>query len=136
MDLQNIPVFAALIRRLDWLSERQRVIASNIANVDTPGYRPRDLPPPDFRSLLGASRAGLPMAATHANHLARAVAPGATPGSAAEPRGDDVSPAGNAVVIEQQMMKVAETQVEHQTVANLYRKHIGMLKLALGRPQS
>jgi flagellar basal-body rod protein FlgB len=137
MDLNKLPVLAALMRRLDWLGERQRVLANNIANVDTPGFRPRDLAQPDFRALLAGSRDGMAMAATSAAHLGRAksAAANAKPASAASREVDDVSPVGNGVVIEQQMMKVAETQVEHQTVANLYRKHVGLLKLALGRPQ-
>jgi flagellar basal-body rod protein FlgB len=51
-------------------SERQRVIASNIANADTPGYQARDM---DFSAALreatgGASPAGA-MAATQAGHI-------------------------------------------------------------------
>ena len=51
------------------------------------------------------------------------------------PEGDayEVSPSGNAVVIEQQMMKVAETATQHELALQLYAKHVGMLRLALGR---
>jgi flagellar basal-body rod protein FlgB len=135
MDLNKLPVLAALMRRLDWLGERQRMLANNIANVDTPGFRPQDLAPPDFRTLLAGSQGGLRVAATNAKHLSATASHKANE-RATERRGDDVSPVGNAVTIEQQLMKVAETQAEHQTVANLYRKHVGFLKMAIGRPNS
>ena len=38
MDLGDIPLFAMLKSRLGYLSDRQRVIAENVANADTPGY--------------------------------------------------------------------------------------------------
>ena len=37
-----------LRRRMQWHQERQRLLAENVANADTPNYRVRDLVPPDF----------------------------------------------------------------------------------------
>jgi len=45
----------------------------------------------------------------------------------------EVAPDGNSVVIEEQMVKVAETQMDYQLVTNLYRKHVDMIKTAIGR---
>src|SRR5207253_2510770 len=45
MDLSQIPLFAMLRGRLGYLSERQQVIATNVANADTPGFLPKDLKP-------------------------------------------------------------------------------------------
>jgi flagellar basal-body rod protein FlgB len=62
-------------------AERQRVIASNIANADTPGYQARDM---DFASALKAATGQLPagqMATTKAGHMA--LPGGATPQQAA-----------------------------------------------------
>jgi flagellar basal-body rod protein FlgB len=51
-------------------SERQRLIASNIANADTPGYIARDM---DFAKTLKAATGALPAAGalttSHAGHL-------------------------------------------------------------------
>ena len=40
---------------------------------------------------------------------------------------------GNSVVLEEEMLKIADTQMDHNMTANLYRKQIGMIKTALGR---
>jgi flagellar basal-body rod protein FlgB len=42
-------------------------------------------------------------------------------------------PTGNKVSLEEQMTKMADTGMEFQTITNLYRKHIAMMKMALGR---
>lgn len=133
MDFSNLGLFKLITRRIDWLSQRQEVLAGNIANADTPGYRPLDLNP--FSDHL--SRAGGPsrgMVTTHAGHLrpdtAHAVQDSGTD------RIDDVyeaSPTGNEVVLEQQLIRVAETAMQHQLALNLYRKHAGMIRAALGR---
>lgn len=132
MDFQKIPLLSALVKRMDWLGERQRVLAENVANADTPGFQPRDLKPLSFRDLLGKAEGRMRMASTAPQHLS------AAPGTAAPERKVDrgayeTAPAGNAVVLEQQLMRVAETQLQHATMTNLYRKHVGMLKTALGR---
>ena len=45
MDLNKIPVMDAIVKKMNWLNRRQRVIAENVANADTPGYLARDLKP-------------------------------------------------------------------------------------------
>ena len=56
MDLSQIPLFAALSKRMSWLADRQAVLAQNVANADTPGYAARDLREPDFRKYLTQTR--------------------------------------------------------------------------------
>jgi flagellar basal-body rod protein FlgB len=59
-------------------ARRSEVLASNLANADTPNYKARDV---DFRSVLAASNtstgASLPLAATHGAHLRAGAADGA-----------------------------------------------------------
>ena len=59
-------------------SERQRLIASNIANADTPGYIARDM---DFAKTLKAATGSLPaagaLATSHTGHLGTGGAAGA-----------------------------------------------------------
>jgi flagellar basal-body rod protein FlgB len=135
MDLNKVPLMSEMMRRLNWLQQRQEVLAQNIANADTPGYKARDLKPqaPDsFKSILQAQQGGTTLAVTHPSHVQSARAQGrmATQVSKDE---YEISPNGNAVGLEQQMMKISETQMEHQTITGLYRKQLGMLKMALGR---
>jgi flagellar basal-body rod protein FlgB len=128
---QNLNVFAAITRRLDWLSQRQRVLAQNIANADTPNYLPHDLKEGPFSKLLARRLKPAVPVTTHPNHIE---ALRARRGAREKEVKDtyESAPAGNAVVLEEQMVKVAENQMSYQTMTNLYRKHLQMLRTALG----
>ena len=67
MDLNKIPLFASITRRMDWLNQRQGVLAQNIANADTPNYTAQDLKPLGFRDFLDGGR--VQMAATDIKHI-------------------------------------------------------------------
>ena len=133
MDFSNLGIFKLITSRIDWLNDRQEVLAKNIANADTPNYRPQDLRP--FAEHLARS-GGTPMnvAATHSGHIQPLAARNARPGVAGDI--EDVyetSPTGNEVVLEQQLIRVSETAMQHQLALSLYRKHVGMIRTALGR---
>jgi flagellar basal-body rod protein FlgB len=133
MDFSGIPLFRAISKRMAWLGERQQVLAQNVSNADTPGYVARDLKPLSFRDMVAG--AGMPrpgMAATSGKHFSgggvqRAVFD-VRPAAAAER-----TPSGNRVDMEREMMKVGETASEHRLAATLYRKHMAMIRAALGR---
>lgn len=52
MSTQNIALFKAMAAKMDYLDHRQRVVAQNVANADTPGYQARDLTEVDFGRVL------------------------------------------------------------------------------------
>lgn len=113
-------------RRLGWLETRQRVLAQNIANADTPGYQPRDVQ--SFGALVGGHEVAL--ARTNAMHLG----PGAGEASARRDRTvTERTPDGNAVSLDQQALKVAETDTAHALALNLYRRYAALYRTALGR---
>jgi flagellar basal-body rod protein FlgB len=117
-------------RRMAWLEARQRVLAGNIANADTPGYQPRDVR--SFASVLAGAGSGAPMAMTNARHLASASDPTlARPDRSAM----DTSPNGNAVSLDKEALKVAETDGAHALAATLHRRYLGLFRTALGRSQ-
>lgn len=129
-------LFHLLSSRLRWLGERQTVLGQNLANADTPGYQPSDLRPGDFaRFVEMAGRPGrLALAATRPEHLAPASAAARASALArAQATTFEVAPNGNAVILEEQMAKVAETALDHRLTSNLYRKYLGMMRTALGR---
>ena len=136
MDLNKIPVFAAITKRMHWLNQRQKVLADNIANSDTPGYAPRDLKEINFKQELSRTNASaIKMEVSSVNHI---VPRGMDRGGlnfGSKPQKDvyETSPDGNSVVLEQQLMKVTETKMDYELMTNLYRKHMGMLRTALGR---
>ena len=121
-----------LSRRMDWLGDRQRVLAQNIANANTPEYLPHDLRPLDFGAQLRGASARVELAATDAAHQAGRRS---RPAHGEKPiRDEDVlTLSGNAVELETEMQKVAETAMDYQLMTNLYRKHLDLLKTAIGR---
>lgn len=131
--ISEIPLFSALKSRLGWLQARQSVLAENVANANVPGYRASDI---DAFELPGATRVAKPgrvgPVLTNPMHIA-----GSPQGSAAWGDHDadtfEITPSGNTVVLEEEMMKVAETQLDYQMAAGLYARGVGLLKTALGR---
>ena len=130
MDLSQYSLFSLTARRLDYLTQRQTVLAQNVANADTPGYQPHDLEPFE-RILAGQSHGGATMVATHAQHFSGPQGRGAGFSESEMAGPYEVSPTGNAVVLEQQMLAVGETAMQHQLTSELYRQHMSMLRLAI-----
>ena len=135
MDLTSIPVFKMVVGRMGWLTKRQEVLSHNIANADTPGFVPQDLKKQDFASLVRPRVRRTMLQRTSDGHLDAVRQPPKEPHE--KVRGSyEVSPTGNSVVIEEQMMKVADTQGQYRLATNLYAKHVSMLKQAIGKDRS
>jgi flagellar basal-body rod protein FlgB len=139
MNLSKLPLFSMISQRIGWLSERQKVLAENVANADTPNYKARDLKPLDFSAMASAAGAGaggarLTPATTDQRHFD--VRPGSASKNAAvkDPKAE-ATLSGNSVSIESEMMKVAETAMDYQLITNLYKKQIGLIKAVIGRGQ-
>jgi flagellar basal-body rod protein FlgB len=145
MDFTKLTVFQTLAAKMTWLNERQRVLAQNVANADTPGYEARDIKEPDFARMLdrlqrrpGKDVAPVQIARTDGQHLSGGGGGTALGGEVAlDPKkvdGLEPSPTGNAVNLEEEMMKVARSAADYELMANLYQRQLGMLRLALGKP--
>ncbi|MBL4801443.1 MAG: flagellar basal body rod protein FlgB [Emcibacter sp.] len=136
MDLKSISLFSSLSQKMNWLTERQKVLAQNIANANTPGYVPKDLKKVSFKARLDQinNTGGLHMQTTAKGHMA---VPGGQEGhyeiAVQESKFALSTPDGNAVSLEDELIKMSETQLEYAMATNLYRKHVGMIKTALGR---
>ena len=129
----KLDIFQAITRRMEWLGQRQTVLARNVANADTPEYVPQDLKDGPFGRILERV-APVEPAATHPAHMGPAGgAAERPPGSQEQLERFETAPSGNAVVLEEQLINVAETQMAYQTMSSLYRKHMDMLRTALGR---
>ncbi|MBP7063718.1 flagellar basal body protein [Ferrovibrio sp.] len=136
MDLDSIKIVKAIARRLEWTGERQRVLAENIANADTPGYKPRDVKEVSFSELVRGPDQRNALAVTAPGHIAHSSASGAEKWRSGRSKGEfEVAPNGNAVNLEQQSMLLAQNQGEHNLMTNLYRKQVGLLRRALGPRQ-
>lgn len=125
MDTDGIGLFNLAEQRLSWLDQRQALLAQNIANADTPGFQARDLSP--FARLVTGSVNKLSV--TNSMHLAGAVPAGR---SAAE-RPHERAPDGNAVSIEEQLTRVADTEGAQSLTTNLLHKYFGLFRTVLGK---
>ena len=134
MDFSAFSVFGMVKKRFEWLGQRQQVLAQNIANADTPEYRPHDVEPFSFERILQREGQRFELAVTNEKHYDASRTLGDSKfDSERNRRPFETSPDGNAVVLEEQMAKVAETQMSHQLTTQLYRKHLNMFKIAIGR---
>jgi flagellar basal-body rod protein FlgB len=133
MSISDLPVLSALRTRMQWHQERQRVLSENVANSDTPNFKPRDLVEPklDATGAVTGSVGALALARTSAAHIA----PPGAPQSFAQDRkaGFETGPAGNAVNLEDEMQKVAANQMDYAAVTSLYSKSLHLLKTAIGK---
>jgi flagellar basal-body rod protein FlgB len=131
MAISDLPIFSMLRTRMHWHQERQRVLAENVANADTPNFRGRDLAPLDFGKQVQQASGQLQLALTSPQHLS---GPNAVNGFAADKQGRyDVRPSGNAVNLEDEMMKVASNQMDYQAAISLYSRSMGLFRTALGK---
>lgn len=132
MDLSKFPVFRMMSGKMRWLSSRQSVLAQNVANADTPKYEAKDLKEVDFRKADGASSFRVELQRTSPAHYARTGAK--TDFQDTRDRDPyETLPTGNAVVLEEQLMNVAQTRHDYELMTRLYRKHLQMFSIALGR---
>ena len=134
MAINDLPMLSALRTKMQWHQERQRVLSENVSNSDSPNFKPRDLVEPKF-GPTGASASGsmgaLAMMRTTGNHIA--------PSGGVESFeqngkvGFETRPAGNAVSLEEEMMKVSTNQMDYAAVTSLYSKSLHLLKTAIGK---
>jgi flagellar basal-body rod protein FlgB len=131
MDIRSIPLFEAITRRMAWLTDRQTVLAENVANVNTPDYLEKDLKEPDFRSLVAGAGGSsiLQLAATQPGHIT--TKPGGEIIGTVDSTTDRTLN-GNGVSIEAQMMKVSENAADYSLTTTLYKQNLAMIKMALG----
>ncbi|WP_082735739.1 flagellar basal body rod protein FlgB [Polycladidibacter stylochi] len=131
MSLANLPILQALRNKLDWHQQRQGILAQNIANADTPGYESKDIAPISFDEVLANNRHDVALKRTNSAHLGADKVQMTASSRSYTSTGYEVTPDGNSVVLEEQMTKLAENQMEYQLATSLYSKSLGILKSAL-----
>jgi flagellar basal-body rod protein FlgB len=126
VSIAGIPLFSMLKTRMHWHEARQKVLAENVANADTPNFRARDIVEP------GSNGSGsLAMTRTSATHMTIGGDSGGFDRRGAQRF--ESRPSGNAVVLEDEMMKAAQNQADYQMAVTLYAKGLALLKTAVGR---
>jgi flagellar basal-body rod protein FlgB len=134
VSINDLPVLSALRTKMQWHQERQRVLSENVSNSDTPNFKPRDLVEPKFdqRGAPAGSMGALAMMRTSAGHIAPS---NGSNDSFDQNRkaGFETRPAGNAVNLEDEMLKVSANQMDYAAVTSLYSKSLHLLKTAIGK---
>ena len=123
-NLKILNIASAMVRHS---AERHSVLAENIANANTNGYKAKDLEAfGDAFSRLADRNGEIHDRPTTAGPaIPWRVETIDTPGAA--------SPNGNTVSLEDQMMRSIEAQQNHDAALAIYRKTIDMLRTSLGR---
>jgi flagellar basal-body rod protein FlgB len=113
----------ALERAMTFHRERHAVLAGNIANLDTPGFRPQDLARP-----VEASSAA--PATTDENHIPLAQSEQVT--TTFDDGGQFHSPDGNAVQLERELAKIDANRARYSAASELVSRRLAMLRYAAG----
>jgi len=117
-----------LTQKIAYLNQRQAVLAENVANADTPGYKAHDLTPFTFDDALKQTSVG--MTITDPRHIIPASMAGVN-GQSTKVKTLETLPDGNSVDLESEMMKVGETAVDYQAITSIYKKVSGWFNIAL-----
>jgi flagellar basal-body rod protein FlgB len=141
--LEEIDLFRLTGDRMRYLTERQTVIAKNIANADTPGYQAQDSAPFTFSSALlrtGASpanagnAASLALALTQPGHIAVTATGGAAQRTTKSGSYEE-KPDRNSVSLEEQMVKSADIGNGFALATAAYTKSLSLMKIAIDSGQ-
>ncbi len=134
MTTQDIGLLQALTAKMSYLKQRQSVLAQNVANANTPDYKPHDMVPVDFgsvlKSLTGDQTAKLAPVATDPHHLG-GVNEIKDPKNITQKKTYETKPDGNAVVMEEQMVKSAQTTMDYNLMTTLYEKNVALIRTAI-----
>lgn len=132
MAAMDLPLFQALKSKMQWHQTRQSVLAENIANANTPGYVSRDVKSYSFQDHIGLQNVAVSTAVTKVGHISGAVS-GNLPVKVEKLDSFEVTPDGNNVNLEEQMMKITQNQMDFQAATTLYTKGLGLIRTALSK---
>lgn len=107
---------------------RQSVVAQNMANADTPGYVARDVVP--FKDIYRNDGGSERMRATRQGHHGQSLE--ATVATL-NPTTSEVSPNGNNVSLEEEMLKAVDVKRQHDRALAIYKSSLRVLRTSLGR---
>jgi flagellar basal-body rod protein FlgB len=116
------PLFDELVHELDYITERDKVIAKNIANSDTPNYMPEELEEfPQQNEMLK-------MTVTSTDHM---VANHSYDYRTKQAEVLEIKPNGNGVNVNLEMQKKGENAMKLQELTTVYTKMRGLMKTAI-----
>jgi flagellar basal-body rod protein FlgB len=131
--ITDFPLFKFISGQMKWLVERQKVITQNVTNLNTQRFRAQDIKPLSFRDHVKPKSSTINMASTHKGHLQTKNASNHLPVKTFySGTKEDMTPMGNDVNLEKQLMTMDETRQHYQLLTQLYKKNSEFIKIALG----
>ena len=125
----NLNVFKAAHALATHAGQRQSVVAQNVANADTPGYKAQDIAP--FSEIFGNSDPEGSMRATRSGHSDMTV--GSQIARFMRSESTETDPNGNSVSVELEMVNAANIRSQHNRALAVYRSSMNILRTSLGR---
>ena len=121
-----------LEKLLDFQSERHSILSTNVANIDTPGYKGCDLRFSDELKKAVGSRGGMPLERTNERHLPLKMSNLKNVSGRLVPTNDTVHRLdGNTVDLDKEMSKLAENSLYYNTAAQIVSKKLRGIKTAI-----
>jgi len=117
----------ALSRAMSLRLDRTHLIASNIANTNTPGFTPVDM---DFQAALEQQMETGPLARTSEGHLLGSIEGAARPTYFYDPTGTPGLD-GNSVSVDQEMARMSENTMLYDASSRALQKKLGMIRYAI-----
>lgn len=115
-------------QRMDWLQRREAILSGNIANANTPNYKPKDISP--FQGILKTHNS-VALALTNPKHIRQE-----TTNITSQKTGTLASLNGNQVSLEDELTKIADTNDKHRFATTVYGRYMNMYSMALGESGS
>jgi flagellar basal-body rod protein FlgB len=136
MNIDNIGLFSALKTKMSWLGQRQNLVAENVANATTPGYQPRDMKALDFAAAMKKTSPDevVTLRKTSNLHMS-APGEGNKSGKPVKAKDSETTMDGNSVVMEEQMIKMADSRMQFDAAVGFYQKSLELLRTASQRPR-
>lgn len=131
--MEPIQLFDLASRQAEWLSVRQEVVATNIANANTPKFRAKDVTP--FDAELKSAGAGMPMARTQPGHMEASIIGGGRV-EVDEPEVNNeigTQESGNTVALADEVAKMGEVKRQFDLNTQLVRTMNNMMLTAVGK---
>lgn len=129
---ENMSVVTLAKSRMDWVAQRQEILAQNIANADTPKYIPQDITPFDFEAALQKSNPNsVQVTTTNPMHITPVMQDPTKVTSTKKTY--ESAPDGNSVILEEQTAKLGEAKSNYDLAASLFQKQYKLISTALSK---
>jgi flagellar basal-body rod protein FlgB len=131
MPINSLSLLSMLKTHMHWQQARQKVLAEDVANADTPGFRPRDLKPLSFQPGHGPGAVAR-LVETDPRHLQGDGDAGLADGGGDQGPFPTVTQASGTTSLEDELMQVSSNATDFQLAASLYSEGLSLVRAAAG----